>query len=370
MEDTESEPDDAGSENDSAAGPPAESATNEQIPSIAASSPENHTPSSEVLPVRPLHLNTDEDGGPSIDSTPALSSSGSETDLYATRSPVSPPAVPSRTPSSSENLRALLQETYISPSGRQGSSSAGGPGRSYEARTSTEYGVPADWPLSSQRGDLRYMRQRMGSFQTTQPRNCPDQPSSQAPDQDATEPADFVLARWQPDAEVTYCPICNSQFSIFVRKHHCRKCGRVVCNSCSPHRIMIPHQYIVRPPGSVTPLPQSLLVDRFGTGYIDANGTAGGERVRLCNPCVPDPNTAPPQSPSQASPLSPRTPHQRTRSNAGGAYGPGPQSTWYGGLFEGGSRNDPLLLYAPRSRSITMVSITIPMPASQWDAER
>lgn len=32
----------------------------------------------------------------------------------------------------------------------------------------------------------------------------------------------FVLPRWQPDAEVTYCPICNTQFSFFVRKHHCR----------------------------------------------------------------------------------------------------------------------------------------------------
>lgn len=33
---------------------------------------------------------------------------------------------------------------------------------------------------------------------------------------------DFVLPRWQPDAEATYCPICYTQFSIFVRKHHCR----------------------------------------------------------------------------------------------------------------------------------------------------
>lgn len=33
---------------------------------------------------------------------------------------------------------------------------------------------------------------------------------------------DLVLPRWQPDAEVTYCPICRTQFSIFVRKHHCR----------------------------------------------------------------------------------------------------------------------------------------------------
>lgn len=35
-------------------------------------------------------------------------------------------------------------------------------------------------------------------------------------------PSDIVLPRWQPDAEVTICPICHTQFSIFVRKHHCR----------------------------------------------------------------------------------------------------------------------------------------------------
>jgi len=33
---------------------------------------------------------------------------------------------------------------------------------------------------------------------------------------------EIILPRWQPDAEVTYCPICHTQFSIFVRKHHCR----------------------------------------------------------------------------------------------------------------------------------------------------
>ena len=52
-------------------------------------------------------------------------------------------------------------------------------------------------------------------------------------------PPEFVLPRWQPDAEVTFCPICRTQFSkspdrdsdvqvltveigFFVRKHHCR----------------------------------------------------------------------------------------------------------------------------------------------------
>ncbi len=42
------------------------------------------------------------------------------------------------------------------------------------------------------------------------------------------EAVEYSLPRWQPDAEVTYCPICNAQFSIFVRKHHCR----YVCETC------------------------------------------------------------------------------------------------------------------------------------------
>jgi FYVE zinc finger len=33
---------------------------------------------------------------------------------------------------------------------------------------------------------------------------------------------EIILPRWQPDAEVTYCPICRTQFSFFIRKHHCR----------------------------------------------------------------------------------------------------------------------------------------------------
>ncbi|RDA82627.1 hypothetical protein CP532_1219 [Ophiocordyceps camponoti-leonardi (nom. inval.)] len=168
---------------------------------------------------------------------------------------------------------------------------------------------------------------------------------------------EVALPRWQPDAEVTYCPICNTQFSIFVRKHHCRKCGRVVCNSCSPHRIIIPHQYIVRAPGSEVSsmsTTTSLLLDGLGAGYFDAGGSSGGERVRLCNPCVPDPNTAPPQSPASSTGASSPS-HRRSRSNVygvtrgggGGGYGAAT-------VFTAGRSGDAYPYYAPRWRSVTM----------------
>jgi len=112
-----------------------------------------------------------------------------------------------------------------------------------------------------------------------------------------------TLPRWQPDAEVTNCPICGVVFNFWYRKHHCRKCGRVVCASCSPHRITIPRQYIVRPPefshfSEHSPTPPRQIVDLTEEDPNELPSTlnpalGGGEEVRLCNPCVPDPNPNP-----------------------------------------------------------------------------
>ncbi|KAL4783447.1 FYVE zinc finger-domain-containing protein [Aspergillus varians] len=114
---------------------------------------------------------------------------------------------------------------------------------------------------------------------------------------------EYNRPQWQPDAEATQCPICRTPFSFWYRKHHCRKCGRVVCSSCSPHRITIPRQYIVHPPTSdrsgtsaqrATQIINSEEDDFAQTPVVINPALGGGEEVRLCNPCVPDPNPAPP----------------------------------------------------------------------------
>ena len=40
-------------------------------------------------------------------------------------------------------------------------------------------------------------------------------------------------AQWENDDTVSSCRACGREFSLTVRKHHCRKCGKVFCSQCS-----------------------------------------------------------------------------------------------------------------------------------------
>jgi hypothetical protein len=42
---------------------------------------------------------------------------------------------------------------------------------------------------------------------------------------------------WQLDNDVNDCFECKTLFTIFFRRHHCRKCGIIYCNNCCPVRI-------------------------------------------------------------------------------------------------------------------------------------
>ena len=141
----------------------------------------------------------------------------------------------------------------------------------------------------------------------------PSEPQSPLPRRPSRNSSDsnrrYVVPRWQPDADVNECPICQRAFTWLFRRHHCRKCGRVVCNDCSPHRITIPRQFMVNPPGpdiyasSADPVSRRESVgssedelyggSRSPRRRNSAFQVDGGEKVRLCNPCVPDPQPDP-----------------------------------------------------------------------------
>jgi len=47
-----------------------------------------------------------------------------------------------------------------------------------------------------------------------------------------TNPPPIPLQRWIPDEFSKKCMRCKREFDLFVRKHHCRRCGHLLCYSC------------------------------------------------------------------------------------------------------------------------------------------
>ncbi|KAK6147553.1 hypothetical protein DH2020_018465 [Rehmannia glutinosa] len=75
-----------------------------------------------------------------------------------------------------------------------------------------------------------------------------------------TEPANMSKDFWMPDESCRVCYECDSQFTIFNRKHHCRLCGRVFCSRCTTNSV-------------------PALSDEPKHGRED------GDRIRVCNYC-------------------------------------------------------------------------------------
>jgi len=62
-----------------------------------------------------------------------------------------------------------------------------------------------------------------------------------------TAQAKPAAASFQPDYEARNCTLCHSRFTLTYRRHHCRQCGRVVCQVCSNFkRELVPKQKPVK----------------------------------------------------------------------------------------------------------------------------
>jgi hypothetical protein len=55
-----------------------------------------------------------------------------------------------------------------------------------------------------------------------------------SPDEDQF-PLTPTSTKWHRDEDYNKCEICGKEFGMFTRKHHCRECGKVVCDDCSPY---------------------------------------------------------------------------------------------------------------------------------------
>lgn len=58
-------------------------------------------------------------------------------------------------------------------------------------------------------------------------------------------------AHWKPDSSAIDCAVCHTTFTLFFRRHHCRKCGDIVCDSHSRQRVPLDQHARYHPQGTV-----------------------------------------------------------------------------------------------------------------------
>eukprot|EP00002_Diphylleia_rotans_P023233 TRINITY_DN4567_c0_g1_i4.p1 TRINITY_DN4567_c0_g1~~TRINITY_DN4567_c0_g1_i4.p1 ORF type:complete len:180 (-),score=27.74 TRINITY_DN4567_c0_g1_i4:560-1099(-) len=44
---------------------------------------------------------------------------------------------------------------------------------------------------------------------------------------------------WKQDSTASSCTFCKIKFTLTNRRHHCRKCGEVVCGACSTQKLIV-----------------------------------------------------------------------------------------------------------------------------------
>ncbi|MCO5589984.1 hypothetical protein L7F22_043953 [Adiantum nelumboides] len=73
-----------------------------------------------------------------------------------------------------------------------------------------------------------------------------------------------MIPIWEDDAEASTCRGCNRKFTFFLRKHHCRRCGRIFCDACSTHRAKLTPEELIIDPG----MPEMILTESNGPSRI------------------------------------------------------------------------------------------------------
>lgn len=74
---------------------------------------------------------------------------------------------------------------------------------------------------------------------------------------------------WEADTNAKSCRLCVRKFGLLLRRHHCRRCGLVVCDKCSPWKVFLSPSQILQDP----------------EGILESTSILASHQQRVCNKC-------------------------------------------------------------------------------------
>lgn len=74
---------------------------------------------------------------------------------------------------------------------------------------------------------------------------------------------------WESDTVAKTCRVCVKKFGFLLRRHHCRKCGLVVCDKCSPWKVFLNSTDILQDP----------------EGTLESLSVLASQLQRVCEKC-------------------------------------------------------------------------------------
>lgn len=110
---------------------------------------------------------------------------------------------------------------------------------------------------------------------------------------------------WLVDKEATHCLGCNEQFTWWVRRHHCRLCGRIFCYYCSNNFVLMKHSEKKERCCSDCYAHHSAVVERFTEAELSPSNVppppagAGPQPPPEPAPCKPTPRVTDPKNQSE-----------------------------------------------------------------------
>ncbi|KAL2918785.1 hypothetical protein HK105_201619 [Polyrhizophydium stewartii] len=177
------------------------------------------------------------------------------------------------------------------------------------ARSSTENDPYRKRAMTLQvRQQLERAEELQALIDTLEGNSGADTSLAQASRVSAGSRATSILGPWQHDDDAPACNNCRRKFGFLLRRHHCRRCGHIFCDTCTTRRVLIPISLFAsdgvpaRPPwhGPSSASGSQQLDPPVSASPLAAAGPTSKERV--CDACYVVLTTSPESPQAQALP--------------------------------------------------------------------